>query len=132
MAPLFVIGWIAGAVVSFRFFKSVFKSSGRTRFAQERTQRKYFGYSGLEGELNWWVFIGIPVPLTAILILLIEPFARTVGEKSGVAVGAIIVIFGAAMYFCDRLPQRLVFRLGIFGWVFTLAFGYWYFKTYGP
>ncbi len=130
--PLFVVGWIAGAIVSLNFFKSVFKTSGRTKFAQEQKQRKYFGYGGLDTELNWWAFLGIPVPLTAILIFSIEPYARTVGEKSGIAVGAIVVMFAVAMFFCDRLPQRLVFRFGILGWLFTFALGFWYFKTHGP
>lgn len=132
MFPLFVAGWIAGAIVSFNFFKSVFKTGGTTKFAQEQKQRKYFGYGGLGAELNWWVFLGIPVPLTAILIFAIEPFARTVGEKSGIAVGAIVVMLAAAMFFCDRLSPRLVFRLGILGWVLTFALGLWYFKTQGP
>lgn len=132
MFPLFVVGWITGAIVSFNFFKSVFKTSETTKFAQEQKQRKYFGYGGLDAELNWWVFLGIPVPLTAILIFATEPFARTVGEKSGIAVGAIVLMFAVTMFFCDRLPQRLVFRLGILGWVMTSALGFWYFKTHGP
>lgn len=132
MFPLFLIGWIAGAIISFYFFKFVFKTSGRTKFVQEQKQKKYLGYGGLDAELNWWIFLGIPVPLTGILIFAIEPLARTVGEKSGIAVGAIVVMFAATMYFCDKLPQRLVFRLGILGWVSTFALGFWYFKTYGP
>jgi hypothetical protein len=129
---LFVIGWIVGAIISFVFSRSFFKTTGRTKFSQEQKQRKYLGYGGLDAELNWWVFLGIPVPLTAILIFAIEPFARTVGEKSGIAVGVIVVMFAATMFFCDRLPQRLVFRLGILGWVLTFAMGFWYFKTHGP
>lgn len=132
MPILFVVGWIIGAIVSFYFFRGVFTASGRTKFAEEQRQRKYLGYGGLGGELSWYAFLGIPVPLTAILVLTLEPFARTVGEKSGVAVGAIVAVFAAAMYFCDRLPQRLVFRLGLLGWVITVALGFWYFKTYGP
>jgi hypothetical protein len=130
--PLFVIGWTAGAIISFYFFKSVFKTTGRTKFAQEQTQRKYLGYGGLDAVMNWWTFLGIPVPLTGILIFAIEPFARSVGEKSGIAVGAVVVMFAASIYICDKLPQRLVFRLGILGWVLTFAFGFWYFKTHGP
>jgi hypothetical protein len=53
-------------------------------------------------------------------------------RKSGIAVGVIVVMFAATMFFCDRLPQRLVFRLGILGWVLTFAMGFWYFKTHGP
>jgi hypothetical protein len=132
MFPLFVLGWITGAIVSFNFFKSVFKTSGKTKFAQEQKERKYFGYGGMGAQLNWWVFLGIPVPLTAILIFAIEPFARTTGEKSGIAIGAIVVMMAATMFICDRLSQRLVFRLGILGWVLTFALGFWYFKTHGP
>lgn len=132
MLPLFVVGWIAGAIVSFKFFKTVFEASGRTKFSQEQKVRKYFGYGGLNAELNWCVFLGIPVPITGVLVILLEPFAHTVGQKTGVAVGAIMVMFGASMYFCDRLPQRLVFRFGILGWVLTFGLGVWYFKTHGP
>jgi hypothetical protein len=130
--PVFVIGWIAGAIISFIFFRSVFKTDGRTKFRQEQTQRKYLGYGGLEAQLDWWVFLGIPVPLTGILVLSIEPFAHTVGGKTAFAIGPMMVILGASLYFCDRIPRRLVFRFGILGWLLTFALGFWYFKTHGP
>jgi len=130
--PLFVAGWIAGAIVSYFFFRSVFKTNGSTQFAQEKNQRKYLGYGGLEAQLNWWIFVGIPIPITGILIFALEPFAHTIGEQTGISVGAIVVTFAASIYFCDRLQRRFVFRLGILGWVLTFALGYWYFKTHGP
>jgi hypothetical protein len=130
--PLFVIGWIVGAIISFVFFRSLLKTSGRTTFSQVQKQRKYLGYGGLEAQLNWWIFLGIQIPLTGILIFSIEPFAHTVGEKSGFAVGSIVVMFAATMYVCDRISQRLVFRFGILGWLLTFALGFWYFKTHGP
>ena len=130
--PLLAIGWIVGAFVSFGFFRSLFKTGGGTKFSQEQKQRRYLGYGGLEAELNWWVFLGIPLPLTGLLVFSIERFAHTVGEKSGVAVGAIAVTFAASMYFCDRIPRRLVSRLGLLGWALTFALGFWYFKTHGP
>ncbi len=130
--PLFVIGWIVGALISLVFFRSVFKTSGRTEFSQEQEQRRYLGYGGLDARLNWWVFLGMPISLTGILIFFIEPFAHTVGEQAGFAVGAIMVVFATSMYFCDRISQRLVFRFGILGWALTFALGYCYFKTHGP
>ena len=127
--PLFVAGWIIGAIVSFFFFRSVFRAKGRTRFVQEQTQRKYLGYGGMSGQLSWWIFLGIPVLLTAVLIFAFEPFAHTDGQKAGVAVGALMVVFATSMYFCDRIPHRIVIRLGLLGWALTIAGGYWYFKT---
>ena len=128
----FAAGWIAGAIVSFNIFKSVFKTSGRTKLAQKELQQKYFGRGGSDVELNWFLFLGIPVPLTATLVFSIWPFARTVGGKTGLVFVAIVIVFGAAMYLCDRLPRRLNFWLGILGWVLTFVLGFWYFKTYGP
>lgn len=130
--PLFAAGWIIGAIISFVFFRSVFKTTGRTKFAQEKQQIKYLGYSGLGVQMNWWIFLGIPILLTGILVFVFWPFARTAGEKSGLVFGAIMVIFTASMYFCDRLPRRLVLRLGVLGWALAFALGYWYFKTHGP
>jgi hypothetical protein len=128
--PLFITGWIVGAIASFLFFRSAIKTSGGTEFAQEQRQSKYV--RRLDAEMNWWIFLGIPVPLTGILIFFIEPFAHSVGDKTGFAVGAIMVMFALSMYFCDRLPQRLVVCFGILGWVLSFALGYWFFKTHGP
>lgn len=128
----FAAGWIAGAIVSFNIFKSVFKTSGRTKLAQKELQQKYFGWGGADFELSWFLFIGIPLPLTASLILAVGRFTRTVEEKTGLVFVAIVVVFGAVMYICDRLPRRLNFWLGILGWVLTFVLGFWYFKTYGP
>ena len=38
--PLFVIGWIVGAIISFVFFRSLLKTSGRTKFSQEQSGRE--------------------------------------------------------------------------------------------
>jgi len=129
--PSLIVGWIISAIVSFLFFRSVFKTRGRTKFVQEQREEKYIGYGGLEARLDWCIFLGIPAPLTAILIFVLESFAHTDGQKAGVAVGVLMVVFGASMYFCDRIPRRLVFWLGIFGWMLTFAFGYWFFR-FGP
>ena len=127
--PLFVFGWIVGAIVSFYFFRSWFTAEGKTQFAQEQKQRKYLG-SGTE--LDLWVFMGIPVPLIAISLFALEPLAHTDGQKSWVAVGTIVVIFAASMYFFDRIRRQLVFKLGILGWVLAFALGYLFFKIHGP
>jgi len=130
--PLLVGGCIGGAILSYLFFRSAFKTNGRTQFAQEQKQRKYLGYGGLPAQLDWWIFVGIPIPITGILIFALEPIAHTVEQKTGVAVAAIVATFAASMYFCDRLRRRFVLRLGILGWALTFALGYWYFKTHGP
>ena len=130
--PVFAAGWIAGAIISFFFFKSVFKTNGRTRFAQQRVQQKYFGYTGPGADLDLWIFLGLPIPAAGILIFALEPFARTVGGKSAIIGVAIVLVFGVSMYFGDRLRRRWIRPLGFLGWALTFALGYWYFKTYGP
>lgn len=130
--PSFILGWIVSAVVSFLFFRSVFKAKGQTRFAREQTEERYVGYGGLEARLDWWIFLGIPTPLVIALTLVLEQLARTIGQKTIVAFLAIIAVGVPAMYFCDRIPHKIVIRLGLLGWALTLLGGYWYFKTYGP
>jgi len=130
--PLFVAGWIIGAFVSFFFFRKVFKANGRTKFVQEQTERKYLGYGGLSEQLSWWIFVGIPIPLIAMLVFALEPLAHTDGQKAGVAVGVLMVVFAASMYFCDRIPRRIIIRLGLLGWALTVIGGYWFFKIHGP
>ena len=132
MVPLFMAGWIIGAIVSFFFFRFVFKTGGRTKFTQEQTERKYLGYGGLEADLSWWIFIGIPTPLIIALTLALEQFARTISQKTAVVFVAIMVVGVPVMYFCDRIPRRAVMRLGLLGWILTIVGGYWYFKTHGP
>jgi len=129
--PLFIAGWIIGATISFIFFRSLFKGDGKTQFAQDQREKKYLGYGGLGARLDWWIFMGIPIPLIAILVLALEPLAHTIGQKSGVAVGVIMVVFAGSLYFCDRLPRKLLFRLGVLGWVLTALFAYWLFR-FGP
>lgn len=132
IVPLFIVSWIVSAIVSFFFFRSIFRAKGETRFVQEQTQNKYLGYGGLNADLSIWIFFGIPTPLIIVLVMVLEHFARTVGQKTAVVFIAIMVVGVPAMYFCDRIPHRIVIRLGLLGWALTIAGGYWYFKTYGP
>jgi hypothetical protein len=129
--PFLIFGWIVGAIVSFFFFRKVYGQKGKTKFVQEQMQRKYVGYGGLNNQLNWWIFLGIPTPLTIALVMFLEHFARTVGEKTTVVFAAIMVVFVPAMYFCDRIKHRIVTWFGLLGWALTIAGLYWYFKTYG-
>jgi hypothetical protein len=130
--PLFVAGWIIGAAASFFFFQYVYKAKGKTKFAQEQMERKYVGYGGLGAEMNWWIFVGIPTPLIITLTLVLEQFARTIGQKTAVVFVAIMIVGVPVMYFSDRIPRRTVIRLGLLGWILTIIGGYWYFKTHGP
>jgi hypothetical protein len=130
--PLFVVGWIVGAIVSFFFFRSLFKTDGRTKFTQEQKQRKYLGYGGVDADLSWWIFLGIPIPLIIVLVFVLEQFARTVGQKTAVVFVAIMIISVPVMYFCDRIPRRIILRLGLLGWVLTIVGGYLFFKIHGP
>ena len=130
--PSFIAGWIVSAIVSFFLFRSVFKARGRTKFVQEQMQEKYVGYGGLRSQLNWWIFVGIPLPLIIPLVLVLEQFARTVGQKTVVVFVAIVMVGVPIMYFSDRIPRRMVIRLGLLGWALTVIGGYWYFRIYGP
>jgi hypothetical protein len=127
---LFPPGWILGAIVSFFFFRSVFKADGETQFKQEQIQRKYFGSRG--SDTDWWVFLGVPVPLTLPLIFFIDRFVYENWEISAVAIVSIIAIFGPCLYFCDKVPRRLIMRLGILGWMVTFIEGYLFLKIHGP
>ncbi len=130
--PLFIVGWIVGATISFFLFRSIFKAKGRTRYVLERTQEKYLGQVGLNADLSIWIFFGIPLPLTIVLAMVLEHFARTIGQKTIVVFVAIMVVGIPTMYFRDRIPHKIVVRLGLLGWALTILGGYWYFKTYGP
>jgi hypothetical protein len=52
--------------------------------------------------------------------------------QAGVAVGVLMVVFAASMYFCDRIPRRIVIRLGLLGWALTIIGGYCFFEIHGP
>ncbi len=130
--PSFITSWIVSAIVSFYFFRSVFNANGRTKYVQEQMEGKYVGYGGLSSQLNWWLFIGIPTPLIITLVLILEQFARNVGQETAVVFVAIMMVGVPVMYFSDRIPRRIVIRLGLLGWVLTIIGGYWYFKTHGP
>ena len=130
--PAFITGWIVSAIVSFFFFRSVFKAKGRTKFVQEQMEGKYVGYGGLSSQLNWWLFIGIPTPLIIALVLVLEQFARTVGQKTAAVFAAIVMVGVPVMYVSDRIPRRIIIRLGVWGWALTIIGGCWYFKTHGP
>jgi hypothetical protein len=132
IVPLFVIVWIVSAIVSFFFFQSVFEAKGETRYVREQTQEKYLGPAGSNADLSVWIFFGIPLPLTIVLAKVLEHFARTIGQKTAVVFVAIMVVGVPTMYFCDRIPHKIVIRFGLLGWALTILGGYWYFKTYGP
>jgi hypothetical protein len=132
IVPVFIICWIISAVISFFFFRSIYKAKGRTKFVQEQTQRKYLGYGGLNADLSMWIFFGIPIPLIIVLVMFFEHFAHTTGQETAAAFVGIAIVFIPAMYFCDRIKHRIVIRLGLLGWALTIIGGYWYFKTYGP
>ena len=123
--PIFVTGWIVGAIASFFFFRSVYKTSGQTRFAQEPRQE-------LQWDMDWWIFLGIPASLTAILLMTLLPFAHSDSQKVYGSIVVLMIVLGGSMYFCDKMPRRLIMRLGIFGWVITFILGYFFFKIHGP
>lgn len=130
--PIFVTGWILGAIISFFFFRFVYKANGRTRFKQEQRERKYFGYGGPGADLNWRIFLGIPASLMAILMLAFAPFAHTDAQRAYGTVILLMIVLGGSLYFSDKMPRKLVFRLGISGWVITFIVGYLFFKIRGP
>jgi hypothetical protein len=129
---LFVPGWILGAIISFFYFRSIYKTNGQTRFTQEQRRKKYLGPGGLQWEMDWWIFLGIPASLMAILLITLLPFARSDSQKAYGSVIALMIVNGASLYFCDKIPRRLITRLGILGWVVTLVIGCFFFKIHGP
>lgn len=129
--PIFATGWILGAIASLFFFRTVYKTKGLTKFQQEQTRQKYLGRGGLDAELNWWIFMGIPASLIAVLIWILAPFTHTDTQKAYGMLILFMVVFGASMYFCDKMPRRLVFWLGVFGWLLTFVLGYLFFKMLG-
>lgn len=130
--PVFAAGWIPGAIVGFFYFGSVFKSDRRSGYSLKQKQRAYQVRGDLLARLDWWIFLGVPAPLIAVAILIIRRLAHSNEQEAYGAVAALMIILGSAMYFCDRMPHRLVIWLGTFGWALALTIGYWFFKTYGP
>ncbi len=129
--PIFATGWILGAIISFFFFRFAFKANGRTRFKQEQIQKKYFGPGRAGWDLNWWVFLGIPASLMAVLLLALAPFAHTDEQKSYGAIILAMIVLGTCLYLSDKMPHRLVLWLGLLGWVLTFIVGYLFFKIHG-
>jgi len=129
---VFITGWILGAIVSFFFFRSVFKAPGRSRYSRDPKQSNYRVRGDARANLDWWIFLGVPAPLVALTIFALGRLALTVGQKVYGSLVVSMVILGGTMYFCDRIPRRLLFWLGIFGWLLALIIGNWFFKFHGP
>lgn len=130
--PVFIAGWILGAIVSFFFFKSVFKTDGRSGYSRDQKQSNYRVRSDARGNLDWWLFLGVPAPLVALAIIAVGGLALAGEQKAYGSLIVSMVILGGTMYFCDRIPRRLVSWLGIFGWLLALIVAYWYFRIHGP
>ncbi|HTR42629.1 MAG TPA: hypothetical protein VMH87_13535 [Pseudomonadales bacterium] len=119
---LLVPGWILGAIASFFFFRSVYKTNGQTKFAREQRGKNFLGSRGLEGQMDWWVFLGIPASLMAILIWVLLPFAHTDTQKGYGTVILLMIVLGGGMFFCDKMPRKWIFWLGLLGWVLAFIF----------
>jgi hypothetical protein len=129
---VFVVGWILGALVSFFFFRPVFKTDGRTKFSQERKLGKYAGRGGLAPRMDMYAFLGVPASLIAISLVTLSRFMNMNAYNGFGAVIMVVVILGVSMYFCDKMRHRLVFWFGLLGWVITFAIGYLFFRIHGP
>ena len=130
--PVFIAGWVLGAIVSFFFFKSVFKTDGRSGYSRDQKRSNYRVRGDARGNLDWWLFLGVPAPLVAVAILACGRLALTGEQKAYCSLAVALVILGGTMYFCDRIPRRLVAWLGTFGWLLALIISYWYFRFHGP
>ena len=83
--------------------------------------------------VRWIVFWGGPAAIVAVLMCNYEFLVRAVGEKTapflGLGIAGVVSIISLLLY--DRIPTRLLIRIGIIGWILTLLLGYWYLQ-YGP
>lgn len=58
-----ITGWILGAIVSFFFFRSVFKAHGRSGYSRDPKQSNYRVRGDARANLDWWIFLGVPAPV---------------------------------------------------------------------
>jgi len=130
--PVFITGWISGAIVSFFFFGSVFKSDGTSGYSRDQTRRNYGVRRDFRAHLDWWIFLGVPTPITALAVFALGRLALSNEQKAYTSVVALMVILGGTMYFCDKIPRRLLFWLGTFGWLLALGIGFSFLKLRGP
>jgi hypothetical protein len=129
---LFAAGWVLGAMIGFLFFKSIFKTQGRSQFHREQLQRKYVGRAGLGAEVDMYVWLGIPVSLTILVLLVLSRFMSLDAYNGFGVVIAIMIVFGLSFYFSDKIRHRRLFWLGLLGWMAALGMGYCFFKIHGP
>lgn len=66
--------------------------------------------------------------LFALMACTYEFLVHTVGERVApyldLGIGGIITIVSLILY--DHIPKRLVYPIGIVGWIVTLSLGYWF------
>jgi hypothetical protein len=127
--PILIAGGILGLIAGFFFFRFVFKTKGRTLFQQEQVEEKYFVYGSWASMGSWLIFLDIPVSLVVLSSPAYDPLGRTVGQDTAVYVALVIAlaIFATCLIVCDRIPHRLVVRLGLVGWAITLMLASWHF-----
>ena len=85
---------------------------------------------------HWLIFAGIPLAICAILLtstMTDDGGIRGVNEKflPYVIAGVPAAIVISAMVLYDHFPKRLIFPLGIIGWVVNFSVLFWYF-WFGP
>jgi hypothetical protein len=77
---------------------------------------------------RWAIFSGAPMVLYALQACTYERLVHVVGERLGpyigLGIGGIIIVLSLIVY--DHVPRRLVFPIGIVGWIVTLSLMYWY------
>ncbi|HEY1787360.1 MAG TPA: hypothetical protein VGJ73_04360 [Verrucomicrobiae bacterium] len=130
--PLLITGWILGAVIGFFYSRPVFKSDGRSGYSRNQNQRNYMVRLDARVNLEWSMFLGMPAPLIALVIFILGRLPLTLEQKAYGSLAVSMVILGATMYLCDRIPRRLLFWLGPFGWLLALIMTYWFFSVDGP
>jgi hypothetical protein len=83
---------------------------------------------------RWYIFSGIPFAFIALYHIAAEELLDSfVGEKASPYVDLFVIaaIAIGALVLYDHFPKKLVFPLGITGWVISLSLLYWYF-WFGP
>jgi hypothetical protein len=126
--PLLIIGALLAATTGFLGARYLFPHVARPADAQRELERKYIGPGGF-----FRVYAGIPIFLIALLSPGLETLIHKFGLKVApyIGVGICLGIFAACLTVYDRIPKRLIFPLGLLGWVLTFLVACWY-AWFGP
>ena len=132
--PILIVGGVIGAITSFTIFRKIFEMDERRIFAYGPAGGQFTVADDFGFFVSWGTFLGIPAPFVVLSLFLFQPLSHVVGQSIApyFILGICMAILAICMILAERIRRRIIVRLGVLGWLLTIAFGYWFFKFHGP